>query len=238
MGDERHGGVGWELVVDTSVPQLGWDLTVLPDLNARRFLECTEVLGGMYGPEVAQGIQGIFAQAAARREMPREPEDGEARSSNKMGKKGKRRKRRKKKLPKSSSSFLHGLRGGMGDQGILFEYAKDENEEVAEYSGWVDTAPCMKEIGEFIEDKVVRTEEFIHKHGQLVKIMYGDRLHLYTQSSGSYWLDCMKERWRYVRRRGCLRRWTGMLLTSSCSHDCCEERVEQTLSEDSHGTPV
>ena len=28
-----------------------------------------------------------------------------------------------------------------------------------------------------------------------------------------------------------------MLLKSSGSHDCCEERVEQTLSEDSHGTP-
>ena len=28
-----------------------------------------------------------------------------------------------------------------------------------------------------------------------------------------------------------------MLLTSSRSHDCCEERVDQTLSEGPHGTP-
>ena len=107
---------------------------------------------------------------------------------------GEDRKKRKKKLPKSSSySCFHGLRGGTGDQGILFEYAEHENKEIAGYSGWVDTAPCMKVIGEFIEEKVVRTEEITHKHGQPVKITYGDHLHLYTQSSGSYWLDWMKE---------------------------------------------
>ena len=44
----------------------------------------------------------------------------------------------------------------------------------------------------------------------------------------SCWLDWRKERWRYVRRMGCLRRWTGLLLTSSYGRACYEERAEQT----------
>ena len=99
-GLRRHTGEAFELVLDPVVPQLGRDLTVLPDLAARRFLERAEEMKGKYGEEVVRGIQGLFAQAETRREMLREPEDDEARSSNKMGKKGKRRKRRKKKLPK------------------------------------------------------------------------------------------------------------------------------------------
>ena len=111
-GMGRHTGEAFELVLDPVVPQLGRDLTVLPDLAARRFLERAEEMKGKYGEEVVRGIQGLFAQAETRREMLREPEDDEARSSNKIGKKGKRRRRRKKKLPKgSSSSLLPDLRG-------------------------------------------------------------------------------------------------------------------------------
>ena len=150
-------------------------------------------LGGMYGTDVAHGIQGIFAQAAARREMPREPEDDEARSSDKMGKKGKkgkRRKKRKKKLPKGSSSSPR--RGG-SDQGTKTVHAEDALMEVAGCSGQRGIAVSMDGMG--IKENVIRGKEFIRKHGQPVETIYGDRLHLYTQSSESYWLDWMKERW-------------------------------------------
>ena len=231
----RHTREAYELVLDPVVPQLGRDLggASAEEVEAVRCLEVV-LRQAPDGPQALEAamrdgrmvMKEIMGQAVTHETRRREQEDSGARSSNKMGKRRKKRKRRKKKLPKrSSSSFLHGLRG-MGDQGILFEYAEDENEEVAGNSGRVDTAPCMKEMGEFIEEKVVRTREFIHKHGQLVKTEYSDRLHLYTQSSGRCWLDWMKDRLRYVWWLGCLWRWTGMLL----SHDCCEERVEQTPS--------
>ena len=231
-GLRRHTGEAFELVLDPVVPQLGRDLTVLPDPRVSRFRRCFEAMDEVervHGPEAARRFQDALRQGALEREAgEHEQEEGEARSSNKMGKKGKRRRRRKKKLPKgSSSSLLHDLRRG----------AANEYVEVAGYSGGVETAPYMEVMSKFFEEKVVWTEEFIHKHGQPVKNMYGDPLHLYTQSSEICWLDWMKDRWRYVRRMGCLQKWTGMLLTSSHSHDWCEERVEQTLSEGSHGTP-
>ena len=86
---------------------------------------------------------------------------------------------------------------------------------------------CGEVMGEFIEKMVIRGD-MEEKHGQLVTTMYSDRLHLYTQSSGSCWLEWRKDHRRYVRRLGCSRRWTGLLLTSSYGQACHEERAEQT----------
>ena len=75
----------------------------------------------------------------------------------------------------------------------MFEYVEDKNVEVAGYSGRWDgnrEKVIMVDMG----------EEIIHKHGLTELTLYGDRLHLYTQSSESYWLDWMKDRRLYVRR--------------------------------------
>ena len=83
-----------------------------------------------------------------------------------------------------------------------------------------------------IEEKVIMVdtgEEITLKSGTPAVSMYSDRTHLYTIPSGKCWLDWGKNRHRYIRRLGCSRRWTGLLLTSSCGQDCFEERVEQTL---------
>ena len=229
-GIRRHTGEAYELVLDPVVPQLGRDLTVLPDPEARKFFEALEAVSEASGRDVARDLQDMLAQAAERQEGQREQEDAGARSSNKMGKKGKRRKKRKKKLPKGSSSSP---RPGVGDQGTMIEYAEDEQEEIAGYSGRWETAPCMAEMNKYIEEKGIGSRELIqliHKHGQTEVTLYSDRLHLYSQSSGRCWLIWMKSRRRYVRRMGCLRWWTVMLLTDSDSLVCYEELVEQTLS--------
>ena len=140
-GLRRHTGEAFELVLDPVVPQLGRDLTVLPDPMVSRFRRCFEAMDEVervHGPEAARRLQDALRQGALERETgEHEQEEGEARSSNKMGKKGKRRRRRKKKLPKgSSSSLLHDLRRGR--RGAANEYV-----EVAGYSGGVETAPYM-----------------------------------------------------------------------------------------------
>ena len=230
-GTRRHTGEAYELVLDPVVPQLGRDLTVLPDPGARQFTEGLDLVGGVCGLDFSRGLQDVLVQAAEHQKRQREQEDGGSRSSNK-GKKGKKRKRRKKKLPKgSSSSFPLDLRGGAGDQDTMFDYAEDENVEVAGVHWWSGDCSLHGRDDKFIEEKVVWTEEFIHKHGQLAKTTYGDRVHLYTQSSECYWLDWTKEWWLYVRRMGCPPwRWTGMMLTSTYGQVCYEEWVEQTWS--------
>ena len=140
-GLRRHTGEAFELVLDPVVPQLGRDLTVLPDPMVSRFRRCFEAMDEVervHGPEAARRLQDALRQGALERETgEHEQEEGEARSSNKMGKKGKRRRRRKKKLPKgSSSSLLHDLRRGR--RGAANEYV-----EVVGYSGGVETAPYM-----------------------------------------------------------------------------------------------
>ena len=173
----RHSGVGYEVLLDFRVPQLGRDLTVLPDPEVHMWFESLEVLNEVTRRDIARSLQEILGQTTEHQEGQREEDDGGARSSNKMGKKGKRRKRRKKKLPKGSSSSP---RRGVGDQGTKIVHAEDELTEVAEYSGGVETASCMAEMNKFIEEKVIGNREFIHKHGQPVTTMYSDRLHLYT----------------------------------------------------------
>ena len=151
-------------------------------------------------------------------------------SSSSRGERRKKRKRRKKKLPKaSSSSFLHGLRGA-GDQGIMFEYAEEEN-EVAGYSGRAETAPCMNEMGKFMEEKVISQEETILKNGAPALSLYVDRTHTYIAPSKICGLAWRENRHRYVWRLGCYRGWTGLLLTFACGQVCYAQWVEQTLSD-------
>ena len=144
-GLRRHTGEAFELVLDPVVPQLGRDLTVLPDPMVSRFRRCFEAMDEVervHGPEAARRLQDALRQGALERETgEHEQEEGEARSSNKMGKKGKRRRRRKKKLPKgSSSSLLHDLRRGR--RGVANECV-----EVVGYSGGVETAPYGSDDG-------------------------------------------------------------------------------------------
>ena len=241
----RHDGVGFEILLDVRVPQLGRDqveefgeaeykafeeeekMRIHSKLLARIPLSSEERKA--YDEFVdrtlrdAQRVQAEHALEVAA--------SGSRSSSNKMGRKKKKRKRRKKKLPKgSSSSFLYGLRDGVGDQGIMFEYAEDENEEFAGYSGRWGTALCMKELGKFIEEMVIRGEEFIHKHGQPEWSLYSDRLHLYVEPYRRRWLHWMKNRHRYIRWLGHALEWTGLLLTASDGPVCDEARVEQMLS--------
>ena len=87
----------------------------------------------------------------------------------------------------------------------------------------------LEEIIKLIEEKVIMEdigEENNLKNGMPAATMYSDRTHTYI----TCWPDGEKNRRRYVRRLGYAPERTGMLLTSSCSHDCCEEQVEQTLS--------
>ena len=69
-------------------------------------------------------------------------------------------------------------------------------------------------------------EENNLKNGTPAVNMHSDRSHTYI----TCWPDWSKNRRRYVRRLGCAPERTGMLLTSSFSHDCCEEQAEQTVS--------
>ena len=124
------------------------------------------------------------------------------RSGNKMGAWRKKRKRRKKKLPQTYSSFL--VRGGAReeaedeheDAGKTIEYVRRADEfrniptvqaeslnavqsmEDAGYTGSEVSAPYMKEMGKFIEEKVSTGEEIILKSGMPAFNLYNDRTHL------------------------------------------------------------
>ena len=130
-GIGRHCGSGYELVLDATVPQLGRGVV-----------------------EKLVDTLRLMLMVAALRDSVRGGEDGKER---------KKRKRRKKKLPKTSSSFLR--RGGAWNEGIMHEYAEGDTEDVAnkEVSGVFrsggDCSFCMKEMGKFIEEKVLRGED-------------------------------------------------------------------------------
>ena len=92
-----------------------------------------------------------------------------------------------------------------------------------------EVAGDMDEIIKVIEEKLLAGEEIILRNGTPAEHMYSDRTHLYISPSERCWPDWWKNRQQYVRRLGCSRRWTGLLLTSSCGQACCEERAAQTL---------
>ena len=199
-------GLSFELVLNNVVPQME-RLAEEPSPLASR------VLKAWLWRELGYPMEGWFE---------------EERASSSREKRRKKRKRRKKKLPKtSSSSFLHGSRGGAGDQGIMHDFADDETEDVIEYvqradgprnihtvatyslhaeylrhvhckevtgkTGVDETAPCVNEMGKFIEEKVIREEETILKSGMPALNLYSDRTHLYIELSGSSSLVVFRE---------------------------------------------
>ena len=111
----------------------------------------------------------------------------------------------------------------------MFEYAV-HTKEVAGYFGPVENAPYMNEINKLIEEKALRGEEIILKHGKPAFSLYGEYTHLYSRSSGNCGLDWWENRVRYVRRFGHAPKWTGLLLTIADGQVCYAERVMQTLS--------
>ena len=101
-GDERHGGVGWELVIDTSVPQLGRDLggASAEETEVLRCLHVT-LMHAPGGPQMLEAAEHdgklVWKEFLDR---IKQQGGGAGSSSNKMGRRRKKRKRRKKKLPK------------------------------------------------------------------------------------------------------------------------------------------
>ena len=130
-GMGRHTGVGYEVLLDVRVPQLGRRLVEPPPLV------CTRMV-------------------AQHKRRGREQRAGLS-SSTSGGKRRKKRKRRRKKLPKGTSSSF--LCSGAVDQGIMFgsadelsnEYVQRADVEVTGYSGRADTSLYMKEMGKFIK---------------------------------------------------------------------------------------
>ena len=175
----RHGGDGYEVVLNGRVPRLGQDWG---DLSA-----ADEELA------VRRRLAQAVRRALEREQLAREEAEAatQSRSSNKMGARGqrKKKKRRKKTVPKSSSSSL--ARGAL--------WAR----RFAEYVGPGEDALGMEEVDKLVEEKVIRGREFILKHGLTELTLYSDRTHLYSQSSERCWLIWMKDRRRYVRRVGC-----------------------------------
>ena len=240
----RHDGVGFEILLDVRVPQVDrgqveeFREAVIKAFEKEEMMRIhSKLLARIPLSSEERKAYDEFVDRALRDVERVQAEHalevaaaGSQSSNNKMGRKRKKRKRRKKLPKRSSSSFLYGLRDGVGHQGIMYEYAEDENEEFAGYSDRWGTAPCMKELGKFIEKKVIKGEEFIHKHGQPEWSLFSDRLHMYIEPYGKRWLHWMKNRHRYIRWLGHAPKWTGLLLTASDGPVCDEARVEQTLS--------
>ena len=101
-GDERHGGVGWELVMNTSVPQLGWDVTEHPPAMELYWWEKLWRHGTARNSEAALRLTADVPKLRAQYQQRMQAASG-SRSSNKVGGRRKKKKRRKK-LPKTSSS--------------------------------------------------------------------------------------------------------------------------------------
>ena len=152
-GTRRHGGIGYELVLETAVPQLGAQEAecALPD-----FLEQKQEEKKAEEKRVFKKVEANIPLSSEERAVFRRAERAFLRrwagldepSSSSRGKRRKKRKRREKKLPKtSSSSFFRGSCGGAGDQGIMHEDVDGETEDVTEYVQRADvprkSTPCM-----------------------------------------------------------------------------------------------
>ena len=218
-GTRRHGGIGYELVLATAVPQLGAleAERALPAFLERMEEEEAAEMERMkkINDKILARIPVSAAEMAAWRQWqlagaPSQP-------SSPGSKRRKKRKRRKKKVPNthSSSHFLQGSKA------------------VTEYSGRDGPAPGVEEGNKLIEKKVIAgdiLEDIFHKNGLPALTLYSDPTHLYISPSGKCWLTWMKNRRSYVRRKGCAPEWTDLLLTLADGQICNEERVEQTLS--------
>ena len=225
----RHTGCGFELVLDLVVPQLGQDVRDWPPTMELVWWEQVWRFKGLPGSVVINWmVADIPSHYAAFQQRARAASG--SRSSNKVGGR-KKKKRRKKKVPKSSSSHSSRREVGM-ERRDMHDRAEDEfeREEAATYETVVsdilhaerlnsarskEVAGDMDEIIKLIQEKVIAGEEIILRNGVPAEDMYSDRTHLYISPSERCWPDWWKNRQQNVRRLGCSRRWTGLLLTSS-----------------------
>ena len=186
VAGERHSGVGYEILLDVRVLQLGRDTKDFPHVMELYFWEQLWRHGVVSDSAAARRLAVDVPKHKAEYEQPVQVARG-SRSSNKVGGRRKRKKRRKKKLPKTSSSTSSRCRER--NQGAV-EYAEDGEDEVtieyeqragvlrihtantftlhAEplnsfhckevtgYTGPGEAAPGMEEVHKYFEDKVIR----------------------------------------------------------------------------------
>ena len=117
-GTRRHGGIGYELVLATAVPQLGAQEAerALPAFLQQREEEAAELERmKKISDKIFAGLPVSAAEMTAWRQWAGAP----SQPSSSGGKRRKKRKRRKKKVPKRHSSSS--LRFGAMDQGNMFE---------------------------------------------------------------------------------------------------------------------
>ena len=126
VAGERHRGVGYEILLDVRVPQLGRDTKDFPHVMELYFWEQLWRHGVVSDSVAARRLAVDVPKHKAEWEQPVQVARG-SRSSNKVGGRRKRKKRRKKKLPKTSSSTSSRCRER--NQGAV-EYAEDGEDEV------------------------------------------------------------------------------------------------------------
>ena len=171
----RHGGIGYELVLSTAVPQALEEEVVAPGF-----------MRGMLEDEAEEKDQRKAGNRMKRKAR-------------------KRRKKKTPKTHSSSSLLHRGSsRGGAGDQGIMHEYEFEDAERAGVppniqtvHAEPLNSVHCKEvtgywdEMKKLIEDKVIignTGEEIILKNGQPAFSLYSDRTHLQTCP----WLDWMK----------------------------------------------
>ena len=266
----RHSGVGFEVLLDVRVPQLGREVVEEPSadllkkkvaVDERRAREKEALNKRMWeiNRKITSDILVSAEEMAAWRRWGGLPP-----SSSKAVIKRKKRKRRKKKLPKTHSSSYFLQSSGCLKDAVKIEYDQRADVlinthtfvtytmhdyplnsvhslEVAGYIGPGGAAPGMENVNEFIKEKGItwnKGEEIILNYGRSACSLYSDRTHMYIPRR--CWLAWGENRHRYVWRLECSRRWTGILLTSSCGPVSYEERVEQnavwcTVVQDGEG---
>ena len=211
-GMGRHTGVGYEVLLNVRVPQMGAQEVerALPAFLQRRKEE-EEAAEAERMEEINEKVLAKIPLSSAEKAAWLQWMGLISPSSSSSGaKRRKKRKRRKKKVPKTYSSSS--LRFGAVHQGNKLEYAVHQNEdevtieyeqradvlkihtvvqakEVAGFFGPVENAPYKIEMNKFVKEKVLRGEEIILKRGKPALNLYGDCTHLYAQSSGKCWLD-------------------------------------------------
>ena len=207
-GNERHGGVGWKLVLNASVPQGYQEAeTALPAFLKRMEEEKVKKVEEKRMLQINDKIRAYIPVSSTERADWRRWAGLDEPSSSSGGTRRKRKKRRKKKLPKTrSSSFLLMASERDQDAGKMLEYVQRADEfgytprmhaEFLKAIHSKEDAGYTGEMDNFIEEKVIignTGEEIILKNRQPAFSLYRDRTHLYT----CCWLDWLKKRHRYV----------------------------------------
>ena len=255
----RHGGIGYELVLSTAVPQLGRDIVDNPHVMELIWWEQLWRHGAVRDSEAARRLAVDVPKHKAEYEQPVQVARG-SRSSNKVGGRRKRKKRRKKKVPKTSSSTFSRCR--VRNQGAV-EYAEDggEDEVTIEYEQRagvlrihttntytlhaepLNSFHCKEVTGYTGPGEAAPGMEEAPKYfeDKVIRVMGEETnlkngtpaLNMYSDCTHMYipcWPDWGENRRRYVRQLAYAPEWTDLLLTYADGQVCCEEWVQQTLS--------